>query len=1053
MKKNVVHLLLIYCAFSLQAQIPDPDLGLRADWMRGTWGINWGPAKTENGKSENLFIDPFLEQIKNLRTIDYIQVRLGEPFTGSPVHLGPSELLESLWQGDTDSNGDPINLVVPRAASGRDPFLDILLAVRKAGLKTMVYVNSSNMLLRWDGDERIPAPQAYPDITERWKNWCNTTAEAQAFINSQTYHTNPDWPERQYMFCYAEFVLKDYAIRYGKLIDAWLFDSGRMMWQYNGDKASSDNVDDQRIFQAFADACHAENPDAAIAFNNAPGSNDLVNNPFSDATLFDDYMFGHPFSGGKNLGDHVQNLFALQWIAARNGYIHTKDWNPRTWDDKVVGHFDPPMSTTLWNSGGVPALTNEEFVQWYGPAILGGGAISLGGALIDPYNWGKLTLLPYAIEQVILLDNYLVKNQSQGSPNWARQETILPEAFIGQAYYHAFSEGRDFWNSKGDATTIRLAITGANLPSWLRLSESGSQPGTWILEGFPTEELPADYAFSISAENAAGEAIRALELKVLSNPINFTDSGDGTPVWYADTLVAAEAQVFETYTYILVQGRDFYDFEGDALTITYGGGADWLEVKEVAQGRWQVSGVPPQSAAGEHFVSLSLSDGTHTKEVIIPLSIDQYYMYKIANIQATENTNYGVDSHAFMISDTITAPDGLATFQISMEIVPQAGKAILSGFSGGVSTAKAWGLGGDGREATKDYLFFGDSADWVDIGNIQIRNFEANGGELSLSDFRAISFKSITLVNAQSGNKDAVAFAINGDTTDIGNIAETPLTIDIENVTETSNISGFSIGIGDSPDQLRNKWSVEEIGVMYDMGVFRDLILISEHGSVLKTPQQTAYKHATQVKLVADPDSIYQFESWYGDISDAKVNGDTLTIIMDANKNITANFSILTHTIKIIAEHGTVDLVPDSDVFDYGTEVMLAANPDPLYQFEGWGGDTIGATIQSDTLIIVMNADKSINANFSLLSGIIPTESMVSFTVSPNPSTGIFKINMDRTTACYYYIYSINGANIMEGKATGQFEIDLSALNKGLYFLKITTEHSVNAKKIILNKY
>ena len=161
---------------------------------------------------------PFLDQINHLKTVDYIQVHLGESFTTSPVHLGPHALLESLWQEDTDSKGDPINLVVPREASGVDPFLNIVEEVRNAGLKVQVYVNSSNLLERWrsidDSLQRLPNPAEIPNITGRWKNWCDTSTVAQAFIASKTYHTDPDWPERHYMFCYAEFVLKEYAIRY-----------------------------------------------------------------------------------------------------------------------------------------------------------------------------------------------------------------------------------------------------------------------------------------------------------------------------------------------------------------------------------------------------------------------------------------------------------------------------------------------------------------------------------------------------------------------------------------------------------------------------------------------------------------------------------------------------------------------------------------------------------------------------------------------------------------------------------------------------------------------
>ena len=65
---QVIPVLIGICLLSanvhVQAQIPDPELGIRAEWMRGTYGLNWKPAQSANGRSEleSLTIKPFLEQ-------------------------------------------------------------------------------------------------------------------------------------------------------------------------------------------------------------------------------------------------------------------------------------------------------------------------------------------------------------------------------------------------------------------------------------------------------------------------------------------------------------------------------------------------------------------------------------------------------------------------------------------------------------------------------------------------------------------------------------------------------------------------------------------------------------------------------------------------------------------------------------------------------------------------------------------------------------------------------------------------------------------------------
>lgn len=535
--KSKLLFLFTLCAFfnlaSLIAQIPDPNLGKRADWLRGSYGLNWKPAKSANGRSElkTLTIKPFLEQIKGLRSVDYIQLHLGESFIYSPVHLAPHDLLESLWQGDTDDNGNPVNLVVPRASIDRDPFLELILDVKKAGLKVQVYVNSTNMLSFWRGNTdpwKVDAPEELPDVTERWKNWCDTNPEAQEFINSQPYHTaiwnsttqkyedvTEIYPDRKYMFCYAEFILKDYAIRYGDLIDAWLFDNSKTMRLQHGEKLTG-NLEDQRIYQAWAEACHAGNPNAAIAFNNGQGSDNGVDNPWAPATLFDDYMFGHPFKAGRFFGKYPINRFSIEWMAERDGFIHRNDPNGKhDWDDNVVGHLDPAMSTMAWNAGDVPALTNEQFIDWYGTALLGGGAMTLGVPLIDRDGWESLIIEDWALEQLTLLDEYLIKKQNIDKPSWARQATILPDARIGEEYHHTLIEGVDFWPSYGNEITKLYLVSDNKLPSWLTLKESTTKPGTWILSGFVSDVVATDYDFSIVVEDTLGENSRQVSLKSL----------------------------------------------------------------------------------------------------------------------------------------------------------------------------------------------------------------------------------------------------------------------------------------------------------------------------------------------------------------------------------------------------------------------------------------------------------------------------------------------------------------------------------------------------------
>ncbi len=690
--------LLFVCFFaiviSINAQVPDPNQGLRADWMKGSWGALWLPERNYNQNIEGVRIDDFLSQIEDIRTIDYIQVPLTSPNIFSPVHTGPHDIIESLWQGDTGANDEPINLVVP---INDDPLFNWLTSIRAAGLKSEIYVNSYNLLDR----EPDNIPDDYPDVPQRWKNYCDTNAEAQNFINNHPYISADDPENRRYMFCYAEFILKEYAIRYGDLIDAWCFDSADNIMEVCGDNADNGLLEDQRIYQAFADALHVGNPNAAVSFNNSVGTDTA---PFSTATLFDDYTFGHPFGGAGNMVVpeilYTRNFGICEFMQETNGLPFTED--NRDWNDNVVGHFFPKQSTTSWNAGATPCLTDDQFVEWTSTAITNAGAVSWGTPLVrtNLENAPILILQPYALTQLSLTDISLKEFQSPGVPNWSRQSTPLTAAYVGQTYAHELIEGHDFWDPEDDA--IIALVAQGDFPAWLTVTET--EPGIWTLSGTPNETTDTDYEFSLQVSDASGSSQRVVNL-----------------------------EVFENYV--------------------------------------------PESPVMD------------------------------VEIIATNNTNYGIDNIATMFSDIQTAPDGLATYRVSVEVTPPSGQAIISGTSGGVSTARCWGIG-DGTDSNQDVTFRGSDNEWVEnINTIEIIDFDANGGDLLLDEFSA-NFKSITIVNAQSTN-DAVSVSDGNITSNVGKLPYQSHTIDLFLEFFDESITEFRVGT--SNNSQTNRWSVDNM--------------------------------------------------------------------------------------------------------------------------------------------------------------------------------------------------------------------------------------------------
>jgi uncharacterized repeat protein (TIGR02543 family)/uncharacterized delta-60 repeat protein len=119
-----------------------------------------------------------------------------------------------------------------------------------------------------------------------------------------------------------------------------------------------------------------------------------------------------------------------------------------------------------------------------------------------------------------------------------------------------------------------------------------------------------------------------------------------------------------------------------------------------------------------------------------------------------------------------------------------------------------------------------------------------------------------------------------------------------------------------------------------------------------------------KVEIRAEHDawiSYRYFSHWSGDVPQGHENDNPITIMMDSDKSIVANF-ILPFRLTISAgTGGTTSPSVGGHIRPEGTEVTITALPDSGYEFNGWSGDASGTT---NPITITMDADKTITANF-----------------------------------------------------------------------------------------
>ncbi len=151
-------------------------------------------------------------------------------------------------------------------------------------------------------------------------------------------------------------------------------------------------------------------------------------------------------------------------------------------------------------------------------------------------------------------------------------------------------------------------------------------------------------------------------------------------------------------------------------------------------------------------------------------------------------------------------------------------------------------------------------------------------------------------------------------------------------------------------------------------------------GNTIPAPGNYSYVNGSVVNITATPNTNWTFVNWTtsGNISEiGNPNSNSTTVVVDANKTVTANFA-LAYTLmvnvtpsgggKVKVNNGTANSSRNY-TFLNGTSVTLEAVANSSYEFEEWSGDVTVAQEDDETINITMNSNKTVTANFAATGG------------------------------------------------------------------------------------
>jgi trimeric autotransporter adhesin len=190
---------------------------------------------------------------------------------------------------------------------------------------------------------------------------------------------------------------------------------------------------------------------------------------------------------------------------------------------------------------------------------------------------------------------------------------------------------------------------------------------------------------------------------------------------------------------------------------------------------------------------------------------------------------------------------------------------------------------------------------------------------------------------------------------------------DVVNLTATANPGWkFDGWTGDVADPAATTTTVsvksdEQITAQFSRVTHSLTIAVAGSGSATPEVGENPYIEGQVVNLTASPEKGWKFDGWTGDV--ASPASATTAVTMDADQQVTAGFSPITHTLTLNSSYGGgTPLTVGTYQYAEGATVDVGATLEKGWRFDSWSGDVTDYT--SINTRVVMNSDETVTANF-----------------------------------------------------------------------------------------
>ena len=206
------------------------------------------------------------------------------------------------------------------------------------------------------------------------------------------------------------------------------------------------------------------------------------------------------------------------------------------------------------------------------------------------------------------------------------------------------------------------------------------------------------------------------------------------------------------------------------------------------------------------------------------------------------------------------------------------------------------------------------------------------------------------------------------------------------------------------------------------------------------------FAEGTTATINAIPNEHYNFLNWTkGNEVVSTDPGYSFTVTEDAD--FIANFEYVapaTFEVVVSADPENLGTVTGGGTYTDGDQCTIIATPGPDAHFDNWTEN--GVVVSSNPqYTFTVTENREFVAHFHSTVGV--DENSEAFVIYPNPASD--KIYIEGTGFEFVEIYNAMGQKLLTAKGEGKTEIDVTSLEKGVYFIKVIGNETRTQKIIV----